>query len=155
MDETVRADMATSVLCWLATISQSGMPNVSPKEIFAPYGANNMVIADIMSANSVKNIRHNPNVCVSFVDVFRQRGFKISGQAKIIGRDAPEFTVVGHMLLAAAGEEYKIRNLIWIEIGSVSRILAPSYAIFPERSEGDRMEAAYRTYGVCPLEPSI
>lgn len=152
MDEAVRTNMANAVLCWLATVAPDGTPNVSPKEIFAPYGADSIVIADIMSANSVKNICQNPNVCLSFIDIFRQQGFKISGRARVIGRDDSDFAVVGHSLLALAGEAFKIRNIIWVEIVSVSQILAPSIVLFPDQSEEDRMTAAYRTYGVRPVD---
>ena len=63
-----------SVLCWLATADAAGVPNVSPKEIFVPFGDDHLLIANIASPESVKNIRGNPHVCVSFVDVFVQKG---------------------------------------------------------------------------------
>ncbi|HEX9869830.1 MAG TPA: pyridoxamine 5'-phosphate oxidase family protein, partial [Candidatus Tectomicrobia bacterium] len=67
------------MLCWLATVSERGVPNVTPKEIFTHHGDDHIVIADIASSHSVRNVRAHPQVCVSFVDVFRQRGFKITG----------------------------------------------------------------------------
>ncbi|MCC5968059.1 MAG: pyridoxamine 5'-phosphate oxidase family protein [Natronohydrobacter sp.] len=71
----------SAVLCWLATVDASNRPNVSPKEIYAETGANRLVIADIISARSVRNIRVNPAVCVSLIDVFLQRGRKVEGMA--------------------------------------------------------------------------
>ena len=59
-----------SVLCWLATADAQGQPNVSPKEIFAIYDSANMLIANIASPTSVRNIESNPRVCVSFIDIF-------------------------------------------------------------------------------------
>lgn len=40
----IRTDLANAVLCWIATIAPNGAPNVSPKEIFAPYGAPSIVL---------------------------------------------------------------------------------------------------------------
>ena len=148
--EAVRADIENSVLCWLATVDAAGVPNLSPKEIFHHYNDDRIVIADIASSNSVRNIQTHPAVCVSFIDVFRQRGFKIVGTATIIPREADDFSVVGADLLKMAGGDYPIRNVIAIQIRRISRIWAPSYALFPERSETDRMQDAYRTYGVLP-----
>jgi predicted pyridoxine 5'-phosphate oxidase superfamily flavin-nucleotide-binding protein len=66
-----------SVLCWLATVDENGQPNVSPKEIFAVFDSEHLVIANIASPMSVRNIGVNPRVCVSFIDVFVQKGFKV------------------------------------------------------------------------------
>ena len=150
INEAVQIDINNSVLCWLATADVSGIPNVSPKEIFSRYGDAHIIIADIASANSVRNIRANPNVCVSFIDIFRQRGFKIVGTAVIIEREEADFPIVGEEVLKMAGPDYPIQRIIAIEINKISRIWAPSYKLFPERTETDRMQRAYGIYGVSP-----
>lgn len=150
INEALRIDIAGSVLCWLATADASGRPNVSPKEIFAAFGDNQLVVADIASPVSVANITVNPQVCVSFVDIFRQRGFKIEGRAHLVERDRPRFAEVGTELLHMAGPDFPIRAVIVVEIEKVSRIWAPSYRLFPERSETGRMKAAFDAYGVEP-----
>ncbi|ESR22747.1 pyridoxamine 5'-phosphate oxidase family protein [Lutibaculum baratangense] len=104
LNDAVRTDIANSVLCWLATVSPEGVPNVTPKEIFATLGDDRIVVADIASSNSVRNVAANPDVCVSFVDVFRQRGFKITGRARIVPKDTEEFAAVAADLLRLAGE---------------------------------------------------
>lgn len=147
----MRIDIENSVLCWLATVDADGTPNVTPKEIFSAYGDDRIVVADIASTNTVRNIRSNPRVCVSFIDVFRQRGFKIIGQATIIASEEADFETVGADLLKMVGEDFAIRHLISIQIEKVSRIWAPSYAQFPDRTEDERIEGAYKTYGVTPL----
>jgi predicted pyridoxine 5'-phosphate oxidase superfamily flavin-nucleotide-binding protein len=154
INQAIRTDIENSVLCWLATVDAAGVPNVSPKEIFDSYNDDRIVIADIASSNSVRNIRAHPAVCVSFIDVFRQRGFKIVGTATIIPREADDFPVVGADLLKMAGDDFPIRNVISIEVGRISRIWAPSYSFFPDRSETDQMRSAYRTYGVRPATDS-
>lgn len=151
LNEAVRTDIANSVLCWLATTDADGTPNVSPKEIFAAHGDDRIVIADIASPVSVKNLRANPRACVSFIDIFRQRGFKIVGPASIIGPDEADFAVVGADLLAMAGPDFSIRHVISIRAEQISRIWAPSYRIFPDRTEEERMRAVYANYGVAPV----
>lgn len=150
LNKTARAEMDCAVLCWLATVSEDGSPNVSPKEIFAAHGDDAIAIADIASPVSVSNVRSNPAVCVSFVDVFRQRGFKIAGEAKVIDRGDIRFEDYASGLLPKAGDAFVIRHVIFIQIKRVSRIWAPSYLVFPTRSDEERMEEAYRTYGVRP-----
>lgn len=150
MNQTMQSELDRSVLCWLATVSANGMPNVSPKEIFGRYGEDVIVIANIASPVSVHNIRANPKVCVSFVDIFRQRGFKASGTARIIAPDENDFRLYGADLLEKAGSDFPIRHVIQVNVRNVARIMAPSYLIFPDRTEEERMREAYRAYGVKP-----
>ena len=152
LNDAVRTDMANSVLCWLATVDADGTPNVSPKEIFASHGDDRIVIADIASPVSVKNLRANPRACVSFIDIFHQRGFKAVGSATIIGPEEAAFAAVGADLLAMAGPDFPVRHVISIKVERLSRIWAPSYRIFPDRSEEERMREVYANYGVAPVE---
>lgn len=150
INEAVRTDIENSVLCWLATSGADGTPNVTPKEIFASHGEDRIVIADIASSHSVGNIRIHPKVCVSFIDIFRQRGFKITGAASIVAPDDPAFADLAGDLLQLAGPDFPIRHVISIAVERISRIWAPSYHLFPERTEAERMQDAYETYGVKP-----
>ena len=60
INQAVKTDLKNSVLCWLATVDPTGVPNVTPEEIFASDGDDRVVIADIASSNSVRNIRLQP-----------------------------------------------------------------------------------------------
>ncbi|MFI0416312.1 MAG: pyridoxamine 5'-phosphate oxidase family protein [Candidatus Thiodiazotropha sp.] len=64
--------MNESVLCWLATSGEDGFPNCSPKEAFTFYEDDKIVIANIALPQSGKNIKANSNVCVSFINIFKQ-----------------------------------------------------------------------------------
>ncbi|MBQ2262075.1 MAG: pyridoxamine 5'-phosphate oxidase family protein [Loktanella sp.] len=141
-----------AVLCWLATVDPSNRPNVSPKEIYAETGSNQLVIADIASGRSVRNIRANPAVCVSLIDIFLQRGRKMEGMAEIIAPDHPHFAALVAPLLAKTGGVFPIRHVISFTIERTSPILAPSYVFHPERSEAEMRADAYRTYGVQPVQ---
>lgn len=152
INDAVGRDIQNSVLCWLATVDDKGVPNVTPKEIFAGQGEDCLVIADIASSGSVRNIRTNPQVCVSFVDVFRQRGFKIKGRATIVTPQEADFPDLAWDLLRMAGADFPIRNIISIRIEHIARIWAPSYALFPQTTESERMQNAYKAYGVQPKD---
>lgn len=152
INQAMRTDIENSVLCWLATVDPAGTPNVTPKEIFSYHGDNRIVVADIASTNTVQNILSHPSVCVSFIDIFRQCGFKVVGSATIIGPEDANFSIVGANLLRVAGRDFTIRQLISIQIERVSRIWAPSYTLFPDRTENERMRSAYKTYGVAPVD---
>ena len=142
----------SSILCWLATVDADGQPNVSPKEIFTVLDAEHLAIANIASPTSVRNIAANPRVCVSFVDVFVQKGFKVLGTARNVGKQEAEFAKWAAPLLAMAGPRFPIHSVIVIRVTGSEPILAPSYRLYPhETTEQAQAASAMRAYGVRPL----
>lgn len=155
MTETVREEAAQAVLCWLATIDMNGRPNVTPKEIWTPYNESMLVVADIASTNSVRNMRSNPEVCLSFIDIFRQKGYKFKGIGEIFAEGSNQFEIYGRKLKEIAGTKFHIRNVMLITVTKVERIWAPSYNLSPKTTEEDLMRDAFRTYGVAPAKPDF
>jgi uncharacterized protein len=140
-----------SVLCWLATVDGNGQPNVSPKEIFAVFDAEHLVIANIASPTSVRNIQINPLVCVSFIDVFVQKGFKVAGTARNVPRQAAEFSRWAAPLKLKAGLRFPIHSVLVVRATAIDAILAPSYRLYAaETTEQSQVASAMRAYGVQP-----
>jgi hypothetical protein len=145
----VRSAAERAVLCWLATADADGQPNVTPKELFAAFDDRHLVIANIASPRSAANLAVNPRVCVSFVDVFVQKGFKVVGVASDVPPDAPAFEGWVAPLREIAGDRYPIRSLFVVRATEVEAIVAPSYWLFPgETTEASQERAALRAYGV-------
>lgn len=151
LTEAVLRDIEGSVLCWLATAAPDGSPNVSPKEIFCADGDEALLIAHIMSPVSVRNLRANPKVCVSFVDVFRQEGFKIAGLAELAEPGDDAFDIWSAPLIAKAGPAFPVRAAIRVAPLKISRILPPSRSFLPDRTREEELAATYRAYGVGPI----
>jgi len=138
-----------SVLCWLATVSKDGIPNVSPKEIFTYLDDEHIGIAHITSPNSLRNIKANRNVCVSFVDVFVQKGYKLVGQAEIIKKTHPTFKKEAAKILEMAGAAFPVQALLKIKVVKSAPILAPSYMFYPEKTtESEQIEGALKAYKI-------
>lgn len=136
-----------SVLCWLATVDASGQPNVSPKEIFTIFDGLHLVIANIASPTSVRNIDVNALVCalvcVSFINVLVQKGFKVMGTARNIPRGDPAYAEWARPLLTKAGPRFPIHSVIVVQAQTVEPIVAPSYRLYPDTAtEQSQMEAA-------------
>lgn len=145
----VRDAVERSVLCWLATSDENGQPNVSPKEAFAVADGHTIVVANIASPRSAKNIRVNGKVCLSFVDVFVQKGFKVMGSATEMKPSETEYSRWVRPLRAVIGDRFPIRSVFIVRAVAVEPIVAPSYHLFPaETTEASQVQAALRTYGV-------
>lgn len=138
-----------SVLCWLATCDASGQPNVSPKEVWKLLDPNRVVVANIASPCTVGNIEANAAVCLSFVDVFRQKGFKLQGTARNVKPAQTEFGQLSQPLVELSLGKFPIHSVIVIQVDTVSAIVAPSYWMFPEvTSEESQIASSMQTYGV-------
>jgi hypothetical protein len=139
-----------SVLCWLATVDGEGWPNVSPKEVFAAYDEQYIVIADIASPGSVANVRQHPQVSVSFIDVFTQQGYKVRAMGRIVAPHEAEFAPMAAALAPRAEGAYTINHIICLVPKQVEVVMAPGYQYFPEISAAERREQTMAAYGVVP-----
>ncbi len=146
LSSEIKKSIDKCVLCWLAT-SNKNMPNVSPKEIFTYYGSNQIIIANIASPTSVKNIKANQKVCLSFVDILVQKGYKLEGAAQIIDGSDQSYAAMEKPLTMMTEGKYPFNTIILITITNVNSILAPSYLFYPKTSEKQRIEAAKKAYG--------
>ena len=148
LTDEIRQSVDESVLCWLATCGADASPNVSPKEIFLAYGEDEIIIANIASPKSVKNIRVNPQVCVSFVHVFKQKGFKLKGKASYLQKGDSGYEPRFERIFSITGDAFPVKGIIAIKVEKAAKILAPSYLFFPDTTEAAQIEAAHQTYGV-------
>ena len=153
LNEPVQEAARRSVLCWLATVDAEGQPNVSPKEVWAIADDAHVVVANIASPMSVRNIAQQPQVCLSFVDVFVQKGFKLVGTARAVRAADPEFSAWAAPLLCMVGQRFVIHSVLVIRVTSVAPIVAPSYRFYSgETTEASQVASAMRTYKVQAVE---
>ena len=151
LHEPVQEAARRSVLCWLATVDAEGQPNVSPKEVWAIADDMHVLVANIASPQSARNIAQQPQVCLSFVDVFVQKGFKLLGMARVVRAADPEFSVWAAPLFSMVGQRFVIRSVLVIRVTSVAPIVAPSYRFYPdETTEASQVASAMRIYKVQP-----
>ena len=145
----VKKYIGQSILCWLATVSKNGQPNVSPKEIFTHFDESHIIIANIASPKTLKNVRTNPKICVSFIDILVQKGFQIKGEAIIIEKSHPEFEVLAKPLLEMTGDKFPFNSIFKIKVEMIKPILAPSYLLYPkETTEKAQIESAKKAYNL-------
>lgn len=150
LSDEILACIDRSVLCWLATVDADGMPNVSPKEIFASDGRDAVLVANIASPATVRNLLGNPRVCMSFIEVFVQKGYKLLGTAEVIPAGTARYDALVPPLAGMTGGKFRIHHVIRIQITKAESIVAPSYRLNPEVAESEQIAAAMRTYGVVP-----
>lgn len=104
-------------------------------------------MANIASPQTVKNIRQNENVCVSFIDILVQKGFQLKGKAKIVEKSDPEFHEMENILTTMTGGKFPFRTITKISVQQTKPIIAPKYILYPETTEKQQIESAKKAYG--------
>lgn len=147
LNSEIHQSIEESVLCWLATCDLNGQPNVSPKEMFVANGDQELLIANIASPKSeANNIMVNPKINVSFIHVYKQRGYSVSGIAKIIHSEEAGYHTLLDKIHSLGGESYPVKNIFRIKVESVKKIIAPSYFLCPDISEEEKAKETKKLY---------
>ncbi len=144
----IKEYISRSILCWLATVSAENIPNVSPKEIFNYYKNGRVIIANIASPQTIRNIKQNENVCLSFIDILIQKGFQLKGKAKIIAKTDSEFAEMEKILTEMTNGNFPFSTITEITVEKVKPIIAPKYILYPETTEQEQVESAKKIYGL-------
>ena len=147
----IKKSIDRSVLCWLATSSSENVPNVSPKEVFTYYKNRHIIIANIASPQTVRNIKQNNKICISFIDIFVQKGYQLKGIAEIVNKKDKQYPQMETILLKMTEGKFPFSTITSILIEKIKPIIAPRYLLFPETTEKQQIESALETYGVQSL----
>lgn len=148
ISDAVIRSIDKSVLCWLATVSSDGIPNVSPKEVFTHYKSELIIVANIASPQTVKNILDNEKVCISFIDILVQKGYQLKGNAKIISKNDIDFSAYENELLKITEGKYPFKTITQIRVNKTKEIIAPRYILYPDTKEEMQIASAKKTYGL-------
>ncbi len=147
LNTEIRESINKSILCWLATVSIENIPNVSPKEIFNYYRKDRIIIANIASPQTIRNIKQNENVCISFIDILVQKGFQLKGKARIIEKSNSHFLEMEKILTKMTGGNFPFSTITEITVEQVKPIVAPKYIFYPETTEKEQIQSAKEAYG--------
>ena len=139
--------VARSVLCWLATVDETGAPNLSPKEVFGLFDGR-IVIANIASPRSSRNLKSNPHACVSLLDIFEQKGVRVTGLGAVCLADDVEMAGARALLNTLTDGRFPFSEIFVIEVGDVQSYSAPSWHLYPEVDPAERRAGVLRSYGV-------
>ena len=70
-------------LCYVATASSDGVPNLSPKGSITVVDDDHLAFADIMSPGTRRNLQQNPNVAIFVCKPEKYQGFQFKGKAEV------------------------------------------------------------------------
>lgn len=114
-------------LGFVATVSDSGQPNLSPKGTFVVVDENTIAFGEIRSPNTLKNINVSPAVEVNFVDPLIRKGFRTKGRAKIIDAGTELFNQYLPLFDKWPSLCTRFRHIVVISVEEASYLISPLY----------------------------
>jgi uncharacterized protein len=148
-DDMKRAIMEIH-LCYVATVTPEGRPNLSPKGTLRAWDDDHLVFADIASPRTVANVAANPYVEVNIVNPFSRRGFRFKGRAEVL-RDGEVFTTIARELRERHGPAFPVSSVVKVRVETAQPVLSPAYTCDPSAKEADIRRRWLAFYGVKPI----
>src|SRR5712691_9675849 len=84
LTDEIEAVIRTERLAYVATVNADGTPNLAPKATTTVLDGDHLVFADIASPRTVANLRERPSAEVNVVDPIRRKGWRLSGEGRIV-----------------------------------------------------------------------
>ncbi len=115
-------------LAFVATVTEDGQPNVSPKGTTTVWDDDSLMFADVASPGTVANLAANPHVEVNVVDPILRKGFRFKGTATVY-TDGEMFER-GIRILRGRGSALAmdhVQSIVVIEVTSAAPLISPIY----------------------------
>jgi uncharacterized protein len=151
----ITEDMARMIaelrLCYVATVTPEGKPNLSPKGSLRVVDGDHLAFADIMSPQTMRNLQSNPYIEVNIVHPFLRRGYRFKGRCAI-ETEGETFDLVANELWQREGRQYPVNAVVKIHVETALPVRSPAYVFNKGVKEEDVRRIWLERYGVQPLE---
>lgn len=126
LTEDMKSVIDTQRLCFVATVTPDGKPNLSPKGTIRVYSNDTIFFCDLGSPNTIKNLETNPYMEVNVVDILSRRGYRFSGKATVVRSSDILRIAVG--ILKGEGEfKYQVTAIVMLKIDKAAPLISPGY----------------------------
>ncbi|MEM7216519.1 MAG: pyridoxamine 5'-phosphate oxidase family protein [Pseudomonadota bacterium] len=115
-------------LGFVATVTEDGMPSLSPKGTFFVLDDETIAFGEIRSPQTMKNLAYQAKTEVNFIDIWLRKGIRVFGDVEICKRGTDEFNEVIHIWKEAfPALEPRINAIVKINAERVKTITTPPY----------------------------
>ena len=122
----MRAIICSAHLCFAATVTPEGRPNVSPKGTIRVWDDGHLFFLDLASPGTLANLAVHPYMEMNVVDQLSRRGYRFSGPVTV-HRQGDVFERAVAMVLGEEGVNYEVGSVVLLEVERVAPLLSPGY----------------------------
>jgi predicted pyridoxine 5'-phosphate oxidase superfamily flavin-nucleotide-binding protein len=133
LTDDVRAIIEAAHLCFAATVTPDGKPNLSPKGTIRVWDDRHVFFLDIASPKTWANLECNPSIELNVVDALSRRGYRLSGHG-YLHRDDQVFQEATRRVFVEDGTTYPVRGVVLVEVQSATALVSPGYRQLPDEA---------------------
>ena len=118
----------TFPLGFVATVTEDGLPSLSPKGTFFVLDDRTIAFAEIRSPNTMANLEHLPKTEVNFIDIWLRKGIRVFGSTEIFQRGSDRFVeLLPKWQDAFPALAERINAIVTIKAEKVKLLTTPPY----------------------------
>jgi hypothetical protein len=151
LNDDMKQMVARLRLCYVATVTPDGRPNLSPKGSLKVLDDTHLAFIDIMSPQTMRNLETNPYVEINMVDPFLRRGYRFKGKVEVF-TSGPVYDEVANELWTREGKQYPANAVVRVAVDTALPVRSPAYVFNKGVEESVVREMWMKRYGVKPLE---
>ncbi len=131
LDDDMRAVIEAQRLCFAATVTPDGLPNLSPKGTIRVWDDHHLFFCDIASPGTRSNLETRPWIELNVVDTLSRRGYRFFGRATLHTND-DVYRRATDRIAAEEGAHYPVRAVVLIAVERASPLISPGYEHIPD-----------------------
>ena len=122
----MRAIIESAHLCFAATVTPDGRPNLSPKGTIRVWDDDHLFFLDIASPGTRANLAQNPYIELNVVEERSRRGYRFFGRASLHSGGDIFSTAMTH-IFAEEKAKYPVANVVLIAVERAEPVVSPGY----------------------------
>src|SRR5438046_8286742 len=120
----MRAVIQSAHLCFAATVTPDGRPNLSPKGTIRVWDDDHIFFLDIFSPSTRANLQNNPYIEVNVVEHLSRRGNRFFGRAEIHRHD-DVYREATRRIYGEEGAKYPVDGVVLSEVERAEAVVSP------------------------------
>lgn len=127
LTQEMQATVEKQRLGFVATVTEDGEPNVSPKGTFVVIDSHTLAFGAVRSPGTTANIRCGSAVEVNFVDPLCRKGFRAKGTASVLSKGSDAFHAHHTRFDRWGALAARIKHIVLIDVRSAKPLYSPVY----------------------------
>ena len=123
----MRAVIEAVHLCFAATVTPDGRPNLSPKGTIRVWDDTHLFFLDIASPGTRANLSHSPWIELNVVEQLSRRGYRFFGKGELHAHGSAVYDEAMRRVYDATLPAQPVPGVVLIAVGRAEPVLSPAY----------------------------
>jgi len=123
----MRAVIEAAHLCFAATVTAEGRPNLSPKGTIGVWDDTHLFFLDIASPGTRANLTHSPWMELNVVEQLSRRGYRFFGKTEVHQEGSAVYAEAIGRVYGLTPPTYPATSVILLAVERAAPLLSPAY----------------------------